>query len=220
MRTSALGEIVCTSSHPAFSHFSVVVSCLPTTALTNPWLLALAIIAGTLIHEDIATVATGVLVAEGVTRVGVALPALYAGIVLGDIGLYGLGWLIARHPAARRLADRERFLALKVWLDERLVAGVFTVRFLPGMRLPAYTTYGFFTMPFWRFLGSVIFAVSIWTTGLFYVSYEFGAMTEHYLSLWQWPVIVIAMIAPLLAVERVMRGRIPTGIAEKENKPR
>ena len=126
--------------------------------LDNPWFTATAIIAATFIHEDIATVATGMLVADGVTSVGVALPALYAGIVAGDLGLYGIGRLVALNRISERFAGGSRFSALKLWLDERVVAGVFLVRFLPGLRMPAYTTYGFFAMPFKRFVVSVIFA--------------------------------------------------------------
>lgn len=174
-----------------------------------PWLIALAIIAGTFIHEDIATVLTGMLVADGVTSIGVALPALYCGIVLGDIGLYGLGRLIALNRISRRVADGQRFMALKVWLDERLVAGVFMVRFLPGLRMPAYTTYGFFAMPLRRFVISVIFAASIWTTGLFYLSYKFAALTADWLGMLRWPVIVVATILPLLAIRHLVQGRVP-----------
>ncbi len=174
-----------------------------------PWLIALAIIVGTFIHEDIATVLTGMLVADGITSIGVALPALYCGIVLGDIGLYGLGRLIALNRISRRVADGPRFVALKAWLDERLVAGVFMVRFLPGLRMPAYTTYGFFAMPLRRFVISVIFAASIWTTGLFYLSYKFAALTADWLGMLRWPVIVVATILPLLAIRHLVQGRMP-----------
>jgi membrane protein DedA with SNARE-associated domain len=156
------------------------------------------------------------LVADGVTSVGVALPALYIGIVAGDLGLYGIGRLVALNRISRRLAGGRRFSTLKIWLDERLVAGVLMVRFLPGLRMPAYTTYGFFAMPFRSFLVSVIFAASIWTTGLFYLSYEFGALTADWLGVLRWPVIVIAAIVPLLAIERIVRGRVPTDVQDDE----
>lgn len=174
-----------------------------------PWLVALAIIAATFIHEDIATVLTGMMVADGITSVGVALPALYCGIVLGDLGLYGLGRLIALNRLSRRLTDRERFAAIKLWLDERLVAGVFMVRFLPGLRMPAYTTYGFFAMPLRRFAISVLCAASIWTTGLFYLSYKFAALTADWLGMLRWPVMIVAMILPLLGIRHLLQGRIP-----------
>jgi len=184
-------------------------------AVEDQWLLVLAIIVGTFIHEDVATVATGMLVADGVTGVGVALPALYIGIVAGDLGLYGIGRLVALNFLSEGLTVGRRFLALKMWLDERLVAGVLLVRFLPGLRLPAYTTYGFFAMPFRRFVVSVIFAASIWTTGLFYLSYEFGALTADWFGVLRWPVIIIAAIVPLLAIERVVRGRVPVDVEDK-----
>ena len=189
------------------------------TIHAEPWLLALTIIVATFIHEDIATVATGMLVADGVTSVLVALPALYIGIVAGDLGLYGMGRLVALNRISKRLAGGRRFSALKIWLDERLVAGVFLVRFLPGLRMPAYTTYGFFAMPFRRFVVSVVVASSIWTTGLFYLSYEFGTLTADWLGVLRWPVITIAAIVPLLAIECVMRGRVPADVQDERDEP-
>ena len=199
----------------SFAMFPDIVS----TIHAEPWLLASAIIAATFIHEDIVTVATGMLVADGVTSVGVALPALYIGIVAGDLGLYGMGRLVALNRISKRLAGGRRFSALRIWLDERLVAGVFLVRFLPGLRMPAYTTYGFFAMPFRRFVGSVIVAASIWTTGLFYLSYEFGTLTADWLGVLRWPLITIAAIAPLLAIERIMRGRVPADVQDERDEP-
>ncbi len=187
--------------------------------LDNPWLLALAIIVGTFIHEDIATVATGMLVAEGVTSVDVALPALYAGIIAGDLGLYGIGKLVALNRISERFAGGSRFSALKLWLDERLVAGVFLVRFLPGLRMTAYTTYGFFAMPFRRFVVSVILAASIWTTGLFFLAYEFGTLTADWLGVLRWPAIIVAAILPLIAIERMVRGRIPADVKGQPGGP-
>jgi membrane protein DedA with SNARE-associated domain len=192
---------------------------LAATLPENPWLLVLAIIAATFIHEDIATVATGILVADGVTSVGVALPALYVGIIAGDLGLYGIGRLVALNRLSRRLAGGRRFSALQLWLDERLVAGVFIVRFLPGLRMPAYTTYGFFAMPFRSFLVSVIFAAMIWTTGLFFLAYQFGALTADWLGVLRWPVIVIAVIVPLLVVERMVRSRVPSDDGDEGDEP-
>lgn len=191
---------------------------LITSTAHTPVFAALAIILGTFIHEDITTVTTGILVADGILGTGVALPALYIGIVLGDFGLYGLGRLIALNRYFKRFAQQERLTAFKIWLDERLVAGVFLVRFIPGLRFPAYTTYGFFEMSFKRYFVSVILAASIWTTGLFYLSVEFGALTEHWLGLWRWPIIVVAVMLPFIVVERMMSGRVP-GSKNKKQPP-
>ena len=63
-----------------------------------------AIILATFILEDAATVAAAMQVQDGDLSVWVALVSLYAGIVLGDLGLYGLGRLSACVPwVARQL---------------------------------------------------------------------------------------------------------------------
>ena len=69
-----------------------------------PWLQAMLILLGTFVLEDAATVLAAMDVQMGRVALGVALGALYAGIVLGDLGLYGLGRLAAMVPWARRWA--------------------------------------------------------------------------------------------------------------------
>ena len=71
-------------------------------------LQATAIIFGTFILEDAATLLAAMQVAAGAVSLPLALGALYAGIVLGDLGLYGLGLLSASHPWAQRLVPQRR----------------------------------------------------------------------------------------------------------------
>ena len=85
--------------------------------------------------------------------------------------------------------------------------------------MPAYTTYGFFAMPFRRFVVSVIVAASIWTTGACTLSYEFGTLTADWLGVLRWPAITIAAIVPLLAIERIMRGRVPADVQDERDEP-
>ena len=71
-------------------------------------LQAAIIIGGTFILEDAATLLAAMQVATGFLSLPLALGALYAGIVLGDLGLYGLGWLSASHRWAQRLVPARR----------------------------------------------------------------------------------------------------------------
>jgi membrane protein DedA with SNARE-associated domain len=64
-------------------------------------------------------------------------------------------------------------------------------------------------MPFGRFVISVLLAASIWTTGLFYLSYLFGALTEQWLGWWRWPAILLAFLLPLYAVQKLVRAKTP-----------
>jgi membrane protein DedA with SNARE-associated domain len=215
MRSDVLDEMLCCTSNLAMISLPPLETWLRSVAAEAPWLIGMAIIAGTFIHEDLATVVTGMLVADGVVNAWVALPSLYTGIVLGDIGLYWMGRLIAKNRLSKRLSRGRRFSRLKVWLDERLVAGVFMVRFMPGLRMSAYTTYGFFAMPLRRFVISVVLAASIWTTALFLLSYKFAALTSHWLGVLRWPVLIVAVIVPLVVARHLIQGGMPEEDADE-----
>src|SRR5579875_2676530 len=101
----------------------------------NPWLQAVLILVGTFVLEDAATVLAAMQAQSGGVPVPLALCALYAGIVLGDLGLYGLGFLSARTAWASRLIPPRRMRQGRDWLDGRVFQVVFISRFLPGARL-------------------------------------------------------------------------------------
>ena len=96
---------------------------------------AAAIILGTFILEDAATVAAAMQVEDGSLSLWVALLSLYAGIVLGDLGLYGLGRLSARIPWVARHLPPHRQETIRAWISGRIFRVVLVSRFLPGLRL-------------------------------------------------------------------------------------
>src|ERR1700761_8148339 len=102
-----------------------------------------AIIIGTFILEDAATVAAAMQVEDGALPIWLALVSLYAGIVLGDLGLYGLGRLSAHIPLIARHLPPHRQETIRAWISGRIFKVVLFSRFLPGLRLPTYTTCGF-----------------------------------------------------------------------------
>ncbi len=152
----------------------------------GPILQALLIVLGTFVLEDAATVLTAMDVQVGSLPLGVGLGALYVGIVLGDIGLYGLGYLAARVPWARRWVPPERMGIGRDWLHANLVRTVFISRFLPGARLPTYLACGFLGASLGRFTMTAILATLIWTSLLFGVSLHVGKLLVEYLGVWRW----------------------------------
>jgi membrane protein DedA with SNARE-associated domain len=152
----------------------------------SPSVIALGILAATFVLEDVASVAAALLAAAGVIAPGLALAALFAGIVLGDLGLYGLGRLATRNPFARRILRRQGLIQARGWMDSRLFASVFGARFVPGARLPTYTASGFLGLSFLRFALAAVIASVIWTSGLFAVIYSFGALVWQELGPWRW----------------------------------
>jgi membrane protein DedA with SNARE-associated domain len=152
----------------------------------TPLLQAAIIVLATFVLEDAATVLAAMQVEAGGVPLALALGALYCGIVLGDLGLYGLGglsrrvrWISRWVPAARKRAGRQ-------WLGDRVFHVVFVSRFIPGARLPTYTACGFFRASLKKFALAAIVATLIWTSALFGVSLKIGAILMTYLGAWRW----------------------------------
>jgi membrane protein DedA with SNARE-associated domain len=175
----------------------------------SPLLQGAAIIMGTFILEDAATAAAAMSVQSGGVAMPVALISLYLGIVLGDIGLYGLGRLAAHMPWALRLIPPQRQDRGKKWLERHVFKVVFVARFLPGVRLPTYTACGFLGADLKKFILAALGATLIWTSALFVVSLRVGKFLVEHLGAWRW----VGFAAFLLAI--VLAGRLAARVQEK-----
>ncbi len=149
-------------------------------------LQAVLIILGTFILEDAATVLAAMQAESGAIPIPVALVSLYAGIVLGDLGLYALGALSARVRWISRLVPPHRMRQGREWLDGRVFKVVFISRFIPGLRLPTYTACGFLGADWRRFALAAVLATLVWTSLLFGVSLKVGMLLMQYLGAWRW----------------------------------
>jgi membrane protein DedA with SNARE-associated domain len=180
-------------------------------AAGNRPLQAAVIVLGTFILEDAATLLAAMQVASGAVSPQLALGALYCGIVLGDLGLYGLGRLSAAHSWAARLVPPRRQDIGHEWVSRRVVPIVVICRFVPGLRLPTYTTLGFLRAPLGWFTLGAIGATVVWTSGLFYVSLKLGVLLMRYLGIWRWAGLAIFCLFLILmgryAARLYNRGR-------------
>lgn len=152
----------------------------------HPLIQVLIVILATFILEDAATVLTAIQVKMHTLAPGTALIALYVGIVAGDIGLYGLGYLAARWPPARRWINTPERDVQRQWLTRKLFKVVFISRFVPGTRLPLYTACGFFNAGLHTFTLATILATMIWTSALFALSLHVGGFLLAHLGAWRW----------------------------------
>lgn len=181
-------------------------------AAASPVLQAGAIVLGTFILEDAATVLAALRVSDGELSGPLALAALYVGIVLGDLGLYGLGRAAAHHRWARRYLGGRRFAEARLWVGGRVIATVMAARFLPGARLPTYTACGFLGVALDRFALGVVAATLVWTSLLFGAGVAFGELVLARLGSWRWP----AGLAFLLAV--MLIGRLAARWRERDQR--
>jgi membrane protein DedA with SNARE-associated domain len=192
-------------------HIPSFVSLLADAGTSWP-LQAAVIIGGTFILEDAATLLAAMQVASGALSLELALGALYAGIVLGDIGLYGLGWLSGTSAWARKFVPARRRDLGEEWVKPRVFSIVVVSRFIPGLRLPTYTTLGFLHAPLGQFAAAAIAATLVWTSGLFYISLRLGVLMMRYLGIWRWAGLAVFLLLI------IMVGRFATRAYNKRSK--
>ena len=172
-------------------------------------LQGVAIILGTFILEDAATAAAALSVQSGTVQMPVALVSLYIGIVLGDLGLYGLGRLAASFAWARRMIPAPRQERGRAWLDRHVFKVVFISRFLPGARLPTYTACGFLHANLTKFTTAAIGATLIWTSALFLVSLRVGKFLLEQAGTWRW----VGALGFIVVI--AIAGRVAAKVQEK-----
>lgn len=163
-----------------------------------PFLLALLICLGTLVSEDLACLAAGVLAAKGWIPFPLALSGAITGIYLGDLALYGLGRLSKKSRGRWRWLDRlvseERVERGRQLFERYGTRWIFLSRFLPGSRLPSYVAAGAVGWSFPRFASALAVAVLIWTPVLvgfaFFSGQQALAILEGYQK-WAYPILFL-----------------------------
>jgi membrane protein DedA with SNARE-associated domain len=173
---------------------------------SNPWAIALAIIAATFVLEDVATISAALLAADGMITPFAALAALIAGIFAGDLGLYGLGAAARTREWARRLIGERRMTKGRGWLKRRYLSALIGARFMPGFRLPTYTASGFLGLPFWPFAGVAAGAGFVWTSLVFSLVFFFGLMIVENLGAWRW--VIAALLLAILLLGPIVTDRL------------
>ena len=135
-----------------------------------PFAAALSLAAATLVSEDLACVAAGVLVARGDISFAAAIAGCLFGIVLGDVALMFAGRLFARCAFGSRLVRRfvsetavERAAA---WMTERGPRVIALSRFVPGTRLATYVAAGALGIRTRVFLVYVTITAVVWVPSI------------------------------------------------------
>jgi len=187
---------------------------------TSPLLLLLALCAATLLSEDLACIAGGIVAAKGWLPLSGAVAACAGGIWVGDLGLYGLGYFIGhkRHhwQWLDRIVSPERIERGKQMFDRYGFWWIVISRFLPGMRLPSYVAAGVVGWSLKTYLIVLAITVWIWTPIICAISYYAGRAVLKWIEIyqaWAWP-IIIAIVLLIYGFQKVVlpaftwRGRL------------
>ncbi len=142
---------------------------------------ALLIFGSALVLEDAAVLGAALLAVNSMISLPWAASSSFAGIWLGDVGLY----LIALHYG-RPVLERSWFKRFfgrhldlqhsEAWFQNHGSAAIVLSRAVPGTRLPTYLAAGLLRIPALRFFTISAAACTVWVAVLFAVSYHIGMM--------------------------------------------
>lgn len=139
---------------------------LQAAAAGGPWVLVTLAVA-TLLSEDLACIAAGLLVAEGSLGFAAASGACFVGIFAGDLLLVLLGRSLGRPALAvwplRGRVSAEAVTRAERWFARRGPSLILASRFMPGTRLPTYVAAGILRAPLGPFLAWFALACALWT---------------------------------------------------------
>ncbi|MEY4489336.1 MAG: hypothetical protein RIQ79_1844, partial [Verrucomicrobiota bacterium] len=171
----------------------------------GPWALG-ALALATLVSEDLACIAAGLLVARGALGFAEATSACFAGIFAGDILLVVLGRSFGRAALGRwPLRGRVTSVALaraEAWFAQSGARVVLASRFMPGTRLPTFVAAGVLQAPWRKFIGWFALACALWTPLLVGAAWVAGEAVFGWFAAWSRavPVLLAAGGAGWLAV--------------------
>jgi membrane protein DedA with SNARE-associated domain len=145
----------------------------------SPTAVFFLLIAATLISEDLACIAAGVLASQNKIGLFPAIAACAVGIFIGDTLTFLAGRVLGRRALKWKITgyflSEEAVEKSSRWLEQQGMKTVFISRFVFGMRLPLYFGAGVLKTSFWRFALYFSLAVAVWTPIVVVLTYKAGA---------------------------------------------
>lgn len=183
------------------------------------WAVLAAIAIGTLVSEDLACIAAGLLAGTGRLDYPSAVAASFSGIFIGDTIIYSLGYFFGR-PVLRQRWMRWIISERAVNRAQHLFRAhgiriVLLTRFIPGTRTATYFSAGALHAPPVRFIAVFALAAALWTPLLVGLSYHVGRRLLHFYDLYEafaLPALVLAGLVLYLVLNYIIplstwRGR-------------
>lgn len=159
-------------------------------SLSAGWLMVLLAL-GTLVSEDLACIAAGMLAGGGGLTYLEGMVACLVGIFVGDLLLFGAGRLVGKpalgHPPLSWVLSEQGVERSQRWLRRRGAVLILATRFVPGSRLPTYVAAGMLG----ERLGALVMyfglAAVLWTPLFVGVAYYAGGAVLNWVKVYeQW----------------------------------
>src|SRR5262249_8377345 len=157
--------------------------------IAQAFLASTAIILLSFVSEDAVTISSALSIFGGPLRWPIGFAACFAGIWLGDLGLYSLArWLgkpILQSRWIARFTDAAAIERCEKKFNQRGSLALLASRFVPGTRLPTYLAAGMLSMPVARFAFVTACGALLWIGGIFVITTLLGSQALLWFSFFQ-----------------------------------
>ncbi len=146
-----------------------------------------------------------------------ALASCLAGVLLGDLVVYFLGFFYGEKvlslPVTRRLLTRQREAQIKGYFHRHGFKILVSGRFVPGFRTAAYLTAGILKLPPLKLLVTDIVAASLTTFLMFGLGYAFAHQIQSGIrEVQQWVTVIAALGLAIWLLVRYDKARRRSGL--------
>lgn len=178
----------------------------------GPWSKIGVIMLGTFVLEDPTSIAVGLFIKAGQVDPFLGGFAVFAGIFLGDLGLYLIGFIFGRRalrwrPIAAWVPTRH-VESLGAWFDDKGWKAVLASRFIPGTRMPLYIAAGVTGNKPWRFVLWTFLAVAVWAPVILFLVVLLGEAARSpfqvILDLGGWPAFVGVVLVLMVVLHTLL----------------
>src|SRR5215467_6441727 len=180
-------------------------------------LASTAIVLLSFVSEDAATISSALSIFGGPINWPLSFAACFAGIWLGDLGLYGLarcfGKSVLQARWMARFADEAAIERCQTRFNEHGLLTLLASRFIPGTRLPTYLAAGLLSIPLTQFAAVTAFGALLWIGGIFIITKLLGSQTLIWLSFVQSKIAAIILtslflVAALFVFRKLSRAAV------------
>lgn len=160
---------------------------------STSWLTYIGVFFGPFIQEDAAVITAAGLSINEMARWPVLFAVITTGLFFSDIWKYWIGWAALRNERAKAFVEKEKVLQLKDKVTGNLVATLFSARFIPLARVPAYVACGLFGVNYPKFCVLIFITALCYTTVVFCLFHVLGEVVGENLK-WIVPVIGLTVV--------------------------
>jgi membrane protein DedA with SNARE-associated domain len=155
-------------------------------------------------HEDLAIILGGYIIVNDLMPPGLVAVALYGGIVISDVALYGVGFGARRLSWLNRFAIDSRVRRFSNALKRNVFGLVTVCRLVPGVVFVAFIACGWMRVSFWRFVTASLVVSALYLPLMLYIVIAFGETMDDAIGLWTWPIMFVLLAAAGYVRKRVL----------------